>query len=75
MKDEANRKKEGTAAAWSDAIVEEIHATRERHARKFDFDMKAIVEDLQRRQEESGREVVSFPLKRIGESHPQGGCS
>ena len=74
MKDEANREEAG-AAAWRDAIVEEIHATRERHARKFDFDMKAIVEDLQRRQKESGREVVSFPPKRIGESHPQEGVA
>ena len=60
---------EKKGGAWRDPIVEEIHATRARHAREFDYDIEAIVEDLQRRQKESEREVVSFPPKRVGETH------
>lgn len=72
MKDEANQEK---ANEWSDAIVEEVHATREHHARKFNFDMEAIVEDLRRRQEKSEREVVSFSPKRVGESRAEEGLA
>ncbi|MGI9175196.1 MAG: hypothetical protein ACR2GR_07755 [Rhodothermales bacterium] len=66
-----NERGKKTADGWSDPIVEEIHAIRERHARAFNYDVKAIVEDLKRRQKESGREVVSFPPKRIGEIHEE----
>lgn len=47
------------------SVVKELHARREHHARQFDYDPKAIFEDWQRRQEESDRDVVSFPPKRL----------
>ncbi len=48
-----------------DTIVEEVRKAREEHAKKFNYSLKAIVADIRRQQEESGREFVSFPAKRI----------
>lgn len=45
---------------WTDPIVEEIHKTRQEHAAKFGYDLRAIVRDYQRRQKLSGKKVVSF---------------
>ncbi|MBO9998519.1 MAG: hypothetical protein J7641_05835 [Cyanobacteria bacterium SID2] len=49
---------------WHDEIVEEIHRLREKYAQSFNYDLKAIFADLQKKQAESGREVVSLPPKR-----------
>ena len=35
---------------WKDEIVEEIHKYREEYAADFNFDMRAIFEDLKRKQ-------------------------
>ena len=48
-----------------DPIVEAVREIRQEHARKFDYDPKAIFEDLKRYQEESKREVVLFPPKHL----------
>lgn len=47
-----------------DLIVEEIHQFRREYAAKFNYDLKAICEDLRSREGEDGRGVVSFPPKR-----------
>ena len=46
---------------WSDPIVEEVRRVREAHAARFNYDLKAIVADIRRRQQESGRKYVSYP--------------
>lgn len=46
-----------------DPIVDEVRAAREAYARRFNFDLKLMFEDLQRRQQESGRKLVSFAPK------------
>ncbi len=46
---------------WHDPIVEEIHKIREEYARKFGFDVNAICKDMQEKQRQSGRNVVTFP--------------
>lgn len=48
-----------------DPIIAEIRAVRVEHAAKFDYDVKAIFEDLRARQEASGRKYVSYPARRI----------
>lgn len=48
-----------------DKIVEEIHKTREEMAKKYNFNVRAMLEDLQKQQEKSGRKYVSFPPKKI----------
>ena len=48
-----------------DAIVEEVRRIRERHAKKFGYDLDAIVADLQAREAKSKDTFVTFPAKRI----------
>lgn len=43
---------------WEDEILEEIHKTREEHAKSLNYDIKAICEDWRKRQAQSGRKVV-----------------
>jgi hypothetical protein len=47
-----------------DPIVEEVRKVRDEYARQFDYDLDAIFRDLQERQKQSGKQVVSFPPKR-----------
>jgi len=41
-----------------DEIVEEIRRRRQAHAESLGYDLKRITEDLQRREKESGAQVV-----------------
>lgn len=41
-----------------DLIVEEIPQVRREHAKKFNFDLEAIFEDLKQKERNSGRKVV-----------------
>ena len=43
-----------------DPIVDEVRAIREQLAAQFDFDIRKIVEDAQRRQATSQSRIVSF---------------
>ncbi len=45
---------------WRDPIVEEIRLESELYAQQFDFDLHAIFNDLKKREQTSGRQVVSF---------------
>ena len=45
---------------FHDPIVEEIRAIREQLAAQFNFDIRKIVEDAQRRQATSKSRIVSF---------------
>jgi hypothetical protein len=47
-----------------DPIVAEVRKAREEYARRFNYDLDAICNDLQQRQSQAGRKVVSFPPKR-----------
>ena len=47
---------------WADRVLEEVRAVREAHAARFGFDIRAIVEDLQRREYAGGREIVMPPV-------------
>jgi hypothetical protein len=38
---------------WQDPIVEEIHQYREAHAKKFNYDLWAMYEDLKIREKQS----------------------
>jgi hypothetical protein len=48
-----------------DPIVAEVRRVRDAHAARFNYDLDAIFEDIQRMQRESGRTYVSFPPRRI----------
>ena len=47
-----------------DPIVSEVRRIREAHAKKFDYDLGAIVADLQAREAQSDDVFVSFPANR-----------
>ena len=43
-----------------DPIVEDVRKVRTAHAKKFNYDLKAIAADLKTQQFESGRKVIVF---------------
>jgi hypothetical protein len=49
---------------WKDPIVEEVRKTRQQHAKRFNNDLRAIVDDLRKQQEQSGRKYVRFEPRR-----------
>ncbi len=49
---------------WKDPIVEEVRRVRQRHAEQFNNDLRAIVDDLRKQQEQSGRKYVRFEPRR-----------
>ncbi len=52
---------------WTDPFVAELRKIREEHAREFNYDLRAIVEDLCEKQEElkkQGWKFVSKPLQK-----------
>ncbi|HKI05343.1 MAG TPA: hypothetical protein VKK31_25410 [Thermoanaerobaculia bacterium] len=47
-------------SAWHDPIVEEVREHGNEYAASFGYDLKKMVLDLRRRQQERGGVVVSF---------------
>ncbi len=47
-----------------DRIVEEIHRYRAAHAKRFNYDIHAIGEDIRRSEAESGGKFVTWDAKR-----------
>jgi hypothetical protein len=56
---------------WRDEILEEIYRVREEHAKAFNYDLKAICDDLRKRQAVSGRKIISKPLRQPRLPHNQ----
>jgi hypothetical protein len=48
---------------WEDSIVAEVRRVREQLSAKFDFDVKAIFADIERRQAQPGHRLV--PQKKM----------
>lgn len=49
---------------WNDPIVEEVRKVRDEHAKKFDYDLKAIAADLKKQQESSKMKFVTRPSRK-----------
>lgn len=47
-----------------DPIVEEVRKTRDEYAKQFNYNLDAICQDLQKKQEQPSKNIVSFPPKR-----------
>ncbi len=47
-----------------DTIVDEVRKVRDEYAKQFNYDLRAICQDLQKKQEQPGKNIVSFPPKR-----------
>jgi hypothetical protein len=54
------RIKEGKTMADSDPIVDEIRRFREAHAARFNYDLRAIFNDIKEQEKRSGLKFVSF---------------
>ncbi|MGL5796007.1 MAG: hypothetical protein ACRC80_28730 [Waterburya sp.] len=54
---------------WRDEILEEIYRIREEHAKAFNYDVKAICDDLRKRQTASDRKIISKPLRQPRQAH------
>lgn len=52
---------------WQDEILDEIHKIREEHAKSFNYDLDAMFADWQKKQAESGREVVNLSGRDLAE--------
>jgi hypothetical protein len=53
-----------------DPIIDEIRAIREAYAAQFDFDLRAIHEDLKERQKCYAARVVRLPGKPASQARP-----
>jgi hypothetical protein len=49
---------------YKDPIVEEIHKYREEYAKSLNYDLKAIFDDIRKKQIASGRKFIKLPIKR-----------
>lgn len=56
---------------WNDEIVDEIHKFREEHDHLFNYDLDAMFADWQKKQDASGRKVVTLPPKKVNQSLTQ----
>ncbi|MBI1763201.1 MAG: hypothetical protein HYR56_17380 [Acidobacteria bacterium] len=54
----------------TDPIIEELHQIRDQLAAKFNYDLQAIVADLQAQEKTEDRPVVSFAPQRIPVDEP-----
>ena len=56
----------------NDPIVEEVRKVRDAHAAQFNYDLRAIYEDLKKQEKKSNRKFVTLPPKyaqRSAQSH------
>jgi len=54
-----------------DPIIAELRAGRDAHAERFNYDVKAIFQDIRAMQAMSGRKYVRYPAHRVDEIHGQ----
>lgn len=47
----------------NDPIVEEVRKVRDAHAAKFNYDLRAIFEDLKKQEKKSKRKFITLPAK------------
>ena len=47
----------------NDPIVEEVRRIREAYAKRFDFDLNVIAQDLRKREQDQPERLVSYPPK------------
>jgi hypothetical protein len=54
---------------WKDEVLEELYRIREEHAKSFEYNLRAICDDLRKKQAASGRRIISVPLKSPRQPH------
>ncbi|MCP5006280.1 MAG: hypothetical protein GY941_20425 [Planctomycetes bacterium] len=53
----------------ADPIVDEVRRSRQKHAEKFNFDLRRIFDDLKSRQNETNHKIVSFSAKLLSKTN------
>ncbi len=53
---------------WRDPIVEEVRQYRQQYAAQFNYDLKAICQDLREKQKKASGKVVSRPARCVAYS-------
>ena len=48
----------------NESIIDEIRKTRDAYAARFNYDVKAMMADIRKRQKKSGHKLVSFARRR-----------
>jgi len=56
---------------YKNEIIEEIHQYREEYARSFQYDLRAIFNDLQKKQVAHKHRLVKLPIKRWSDESQQ----
>jgi hypothetical protein len=46
---------------WKDPIVEEVRRLRDQYASQLGYDIDRIFQDIQKRQAQTGKKLLSFP--------------
>lgn len=54
----------------NDPIVEEVRQARDEHARRFNYDLAAICQDIRRHQAKCGHHVVRLRRRRATANKP-----
>jgi hypothetical protein len=49
----------------TDTIIAEVRQAREELAKRFNYDLRAMIQDARKRQVAGGRKVVAFPPKPV----------
>jgi hypothetical protein len=49
---------------WNDPIVNDVRKSRDAHAKKFNYDLYAIANDLTKQQKASGKKFVKLPPRK-----------
>ncbi len=55
----------------TDSIIAEVRQARDALAKRFNYDLRAIIQDARERQAAGGRKVVSFPPRPVRKSMAQ----
>jgi hypothetical protein len=50
---------------FRDPIVEEVREIKRRLAEQFDYDVRAMLKDVQKKQTRGGRRVVAAPARKM----------
>jgi hypothetical protein len=48
-----------------DRIIAEVRQAREELGKRFNYDLRAMIDDARQRQAAGGRKVVAFPPRRV----------
>jgi len=49
----------------ADPVIAEVHAVRDDHAARFEYNLPAIFRDIRSMQNSSGKEFVRYPTRKV----------